>query len=118
MESLFYGLLSILYIVPCRRISDAPGEVTPRSRKGGAHQRSESTVYSKEKLMGSEIEIHITDKTEHTQPIKLQGGHYLKKSIYTSYAYLLRIKDCRTYQYMPANLASKFSASNAACGRH
>ena len=68
-------------------------------------------MYSKEKLM--EIEIHIIDKTEYTQPIKLQGGHYLKKSIYTSYAYLLRIKD---RQCILTNLASKFSASSAAYG--
>ena len=30
----------------CRRSSGAPGEVTPRARKGGAHQRSKSAEYS------------------------------------------------------------------------
>ena len=30
------------------------------------------------------------------------------------YAYLLRIEDCRTYQCIPTNLASKFPSSNAA----
>ena len=32
------------------------------------------------------------------------------------YAYLLRIEDCRTYQCIPTNLASKFPSSNAAYG--
>ena len=41
------------------------------------------------------------------------GLHHMEINIY---AYLLRIEDCRTYQCIPTNLASKFPSSNAAYG--
>jgi excisionase family DNA binding protein len=70
----------------CRRSPDAPGEVSPRAREGGAHQRSEGTAYSRKKHRGVKSKrSELPSKTEYALPTKLQGGHDLKKSIYTSY---------------------------------
>jgi len=48
----------------------------PTERECGVQQR---------KFMGGEIRSTPSRKNEYALPTKLQGGHYLKKSIYTSY---------------------------------
>ena len=71
---------------PCRRSPGAPGEVSPRARKGRAHQRSKSAAYSREKSWEVRSKRPTPSlKNEYALPTKLQGGHDLKKSIYTSY---------------------------------
>lgn len=57
----------------CRRSPGAPGEVTPRARKGRAHQRSKSAAYSREKSW----EVRSTLTVRRTLHSKEGGGYYV-----------------------------------------
>lgn len=82
MSTVIFGTLKSEYLPPqpgCSGRSDAMipqrGSV-PTEQERGVQQR---------KIMGGEIRPTPSRKNEYALPTKLQGGHYLKKSIYTNY---------------------------------
>lgn len=82
MSTVIFGTLKSEYLPPQPGRSGRSDAMIPQ--RGSAPTEQERGVQQR-KIMGGEIRPTPSLKNEYALPTKLQGGHDLKKSIYTSY---------------------------------
>ena len=82
MSTVIFGTLKSEYLPPQPGRSGRSDATSPQRESAPTEQ--ERGVQQR-KFMGGEIRPTPSRKNEYALPTKLQGGHYLKKSIYTSY---------------------------------
>ena len=82
MSTVIFGTLKSEYLPPQPGRSGRSDATSPQRESAPTEQ--ERGVQQR-KIMGGEIRPTPSLKNEYALPTKLQGGHDLKKSIYTSY---------------------------------
>ena len=91
MSTVIFGTLKSEYLPPQPGRSGRSDATSPQRESAPTEQ--ERGVQQR-KIMGGEIRPTPSLKNEYALPTKLQGGHDLKKSIYTSYDELPPAAEC------------------------